>query len=455
LTQPTYNSTSTLATTAAGVPTIAIVGRPNVGKSTLFNRIVGSRRAIVGDEPGITRDRLYGDAEWGGRRLRVIDTGGILPEEKDFIPSEIFRQARVAFEEAAAIVMVVDGRAELAGLRQREAKVVVRLLVVWREVGGDLELTNGALEPIGLQVDQPEVDPLSREKAGLLDRAQLEKVVPKIFFSNTSYEYWGRAASLLHTTADGLRDVPPGPNVRIYYFTGLQHFSGPFPPARGAGSLFGQQLQSPLPVRYFWRAMIANMDAWVRSGTAPPPSAYPTIVAHTLVPLGAYAFPRIPHVEVPTEANSAYRLAYGPNGREGILSVQPPSVGKPFPVLVPQVDADGNELGGVHLPEISVPLATYTGWNLRDPSIGAAPQRVSFEGSYLPFPWNAAESAKAGDPRKSIADRYPDRDTYLGLFAHAADELIRQRWILPEDRAALLQRGGDEWDLLAQQAQTK
>jgi GTP-binding protein len=115
LTQPTYNSTSTLATTAAGVPTLAIVGRPNVGKSTLFNRIVGSRRAIVGDEPGITRDRLYGDAEWRGRHIRIIDTGGILPEDKDFIPSEIFRQARVAFDEAAAIVMVVDGRAELAG----------------------------------------------------------------------------------------------------------------------------------------------------------------------------------------------------------------------------------------------------------------------------------------------------------------------------------------------------
>jgi GTPase len=115
LTQPTYNSTSTLATTAAGVPTLAIVGRPNVGKSTLFNRIVGSRRAIVGDEPGITRDRLYGDAEWRGRQLRIVDTGGILPEEKDFIPSEIFRQARVALDEAAAIVMVVDGRTELAG----------------------------------------------------------------------------------------------------------------------------------------------------------------------------------------------------------------------------------------------------------------------------------------------------------------------------------------------------
>jgi len=112
LTQPTYNSTSTLAT---AVPTLAIVGRPNVGKSTLFNRIVGSRRAIVGDEPGITRDRLYAEAEWRGRRLRIVDTGGILPEEKDLIPAEIFRQARVALDEAAAIIMVVDGRSELAG----------------------------------------------------------------------------------------------------------------------------------------------------------------------------------------------------------------------------------------------------------------------------------------------------------------------------------------------------
>src|SRR5438445_13842180 len=107
---PAYNSTA-----GGSSPLIAIVGRPNVGKSTLFNRSVGSRRASVGDEPGITRDRLYGDAEWNGRRLRIVDTGGILPEDKDFIPSEIFRQARVAFDEASAIIIVVDGRSELAG----------------------------------------------------------------------------------------------------------------------------------------------------------------------------------------------------------------------------------------------------------------------------------------------------------------------------------------------------
>ena len=110
MTHPTLSSTSV----TAGIPTIAIVGRPNVGKSTLFNRLVGSRRAIVGDEPGITRDRLYGEAEWRGRHLRIVDTGGILPEDKDFIPAEIFRQAKVALEEADAVIMVVDGRTEMA-----------------------------------------------------------------------------------------------------------------------------------------------------------------------------------------------------------------------------------------------------------------------------------------------------------------------------------------------------
>ncbi len=93
---------------------LAIVGRPNVGKSTLFNRMVGARRAIVGDEPGITRDRLYGEVSWNGRKFRVVDTGGIIPDDQELIPSEIFKQARVALEEAAAIVMVVDGRTELA-----------------------------------------------------------------------------------------------------------------------------------------------------------------------------------------------------------------------------------------------------------------------------------------------------------------------------------------------------
>jgi hypothetical protein len=293
--------------------------------------------------------------------------------------------------------------------------------------------------------DKREHDPITGETAGLLDRATAEKVVPKIFFSNTSYEYWGRAAALISITADGKHDAKLSDNVRIYHFTGLQHFSGPFPPQKGAADLFGQQPQSPLPVRYFWRAMIANMDAWVRSNTPPPPSSYPRIADGNLVPLSAYALPAIPGLNHPHEANGGDRLDFGPHWQDGILSVQPPKVGEPFPVLVPQVDADGNERDGVRLPEFSAPLATYVGWNLRDPAIGASDQRVAFEASYLPFPKTEAARIKTGDPRKSIAERYADRADYLARYTLALDDLVKQRWILEEDRAAVLARGEAEW----------
>ena len=294
--------------------------------------------------------------------------------------------------------------------------------------------------------DQPETDPVTKEKGTLLERAATEKVVPKIFFSNTSYEYWGRAAALIHTTADGKQDAAISPEVRIYHFTGLQHFSGSFPPTKGKGDLFGQQPQSPLPVKYFWRAMITNMDAWVRSNTPPPESSYPKIADGTLVSLRDYAFPSIPGVNKPREANDAWRLDFGANWRDGILSFQPPKVGESFPVLVPQVDADGNERDGVRLPEITVPLATYASWNLRDPSIGAPDQRAAFEASYIPFPKTAADRQKQGDPRKSIAERYTGREDYLNRYSRALDELVKQEWILEEDRAALLQRAEEEWN---------
>jgi hypothetical protein len=312
----------------------------------------------------------------------------------------------------------------------------------------DAEPTSSVFFPTDLFpfTDRPETDPLTGTIAGLLDRAIAGHDVPKIFLSNTSFEYWGRAASLIHTSPDARRDMPPSANVRIYHFTGLQHFSGAFPPAKGTGDLTGQQPESPLPVKYFWRAMIANMDAWVRSNVAPPESSYPTIAGSTLVPLDQYAFPAIPGVNKPHEANAAYRLDFGPDWRDGILTIQPPKVGAPFPVLVPQVDADGNERDGVRLPELAVPLATYTGWNLRDPSIGAPGQRVSFEGSYLPFPKTAVERRKTGDPRRSIAERYRNREDYLDRYRRAIDELSKLRWILPEDRSPLLERGRREWE---------
>ena len=129
--------------------TLAVVGRPNVGKSTLFNRLVGSRRSIVGDEPGITRDRIYGETDWNGRRLRVVDTGGIIPDDQALIPSEIFRQARVALEEADAVVLVVDGRTELASPDIDLARLLLR-------TGKPLILAVN-------KVDTPQMEPYAEE----------------------------------------------------------------------------------------------------------------------------------------------------------------------------------------------------------------------------------------------------------------------------------------------------
>jgi GTPase len=112
--------------TAPLAPLFAICGRPNVGKSTLFNKLTESRRSIVGDEPGITRDRIYGEVNWDGKVARVVDTGGIVPDDEALIPSEIYRQARIALEEAECIVMVVDGRTELASPDFDLAKQLLR-----------------------------------------------------------------------------------------------------------------------------------------------------------------------------------------------------------------------------------------------------------------------------------------------------------------------------------------
>jgi hypothetical protein len=296
--------------------------------------------------------------------------------------------------------------------------------------------------------DLPGNDPVTGFSGGLLDAAAGDHVIPKIFLSNTSYEYWGRAASLISTSVDGRRDVELSPQVRIYHFTGLQHFTGPYPAARGTGDMLGQEPESPLPVRYFWRSMIANMDAWVRDGISPPQSSYPKVSDQTLVPLKKYAFPRISGVNRPHEVSGVCRLDFGREWPLGI-TMQPPGHGKPFVVLIPQVDRDGNERDGVRLPEITVPLGTYTGWNLRDASIGAPGERLPFEGSYLSFSKTTAERKAMGDPRPSIEERYKGREDYMNRFNAAARDLVTQKWILAEDLAALIQRGTQEWEAAA------
>ena len=297
--------------------------------------------------------------------------------------------------------------------------------------------------------DLPETDSDTGETAGLLDAVYKAHDAPKIFFTNTSYEYWGRAASLIHTSADGTADAKISDNVRVYLLAGLQHFSAPFPPQKSSpnnADATAQQRYNPNPVQYFWRALITDMDEWVKNGTEPPANRYPKIAEGTLVPLNKWTLPAISGVNKPHEANVAWRLDFGPQWKQGIVSVEPPKVGKAFPLLVPQSDANGNDEGGVSLPELQVPLASYTGWNLRDPSIGAGDLRLSFYGSFIPFAKTLAERQKSGDPRLSVAERYVSRDEYMGKFAEAAMKLVQERFLLREDVPALLERGKREWE---------
>ncbi len=298
--------------------------------------------------------------------------------------------------------------------------------------------------------DMSQTDLETRQTAGLLDKAKTDGVLPKIFYTNTSYEYWSRAASLIHTSPDGKSDLPLMDNVRIYLFAGLQHFSGPFPPTRGTGlTLLGRHPQNPNPISWFWRALVVNMDEWVRDGVAPPPSTYPRIDDNTLVSRDRLSFPRIPDVQLPQDVHLAYRVDYGPDWPKGIITREPPEVGSAYPVFVPQVNADGNEVAGVRLPQLVVPLATYTGWNLRDPKTGFPGSRVSFIGSYLPFAKTKKERERGGaggDPRLSLEERYQSKAQYLGLYAEAAMDLVQRRILLREDLASVLRRGSQEWD---------
>ncbi len=152
---------------------------------------------------------------------------------------------------------------------------------------------------------------------------------------------------------------------------------------------------------------------------------------------------------MPHNAQTAYHLDFGPEFvARGVVSKEPPAVGKAFPIFVPQPDADGNDRGGITLPELAVPVATYTGWNLRKLESGAATERVSFLGSTIPFAKTAAERQQSGDPRPSIAERYHSREEYLGRYAEAALKLVRERFLLAEDLPAVLQRGAAEWDAI-------
>ncbi len=288
--------------------------------------------------------------------------------------------------------------------------------------------------------DEPETDGGITD--ALLARAKKDGVVPKIFYTNGSYEYWGRNAALIHISPDGKKDVAPAPESRIYYLAGTQHGPNAAPNKNNT-----ENRANPADYRFAMRALLVDMNAWITNGTAPPESQFPRINKDQLVTVGALAFPKIPGVDVPKFTNYSWRLDFGPDfNTKGIEKYEPPKVGASFPVMIPQVDRDGNETAGVRLPELAVPLATYTGWNLRDGAIGASDEIQSMVGSFIPFAKTKAEREKTGDPRPSIEERYANRDEYLKKIEAAAKPLVSQRLLLDRDVAKVKEKAGARWD---------
>ena len=181
------------------------------------------------------------------------------------------------------------------------------------------------------------------------------------------------------------------------------------------------------------------MHRWVSAGTPPPPSAYPMLADGTLVRAEAVTFPAIPGVASPRGLTAGPRV-------ENPWIAGGAGAGAPLPLLVPAVDDDGNERAGIRLPDVAVPLATYTGWNFRNPSTGSPGDLVALLGASIPFPVTAAARAAAKDPRRSIDARYPTRDDYIDKVRAAADALVRKGYLLVDDIERIVQRSTDNWD---------
>jgi hypothetical protein len=181
------------------------------------------------------------------------------------------------------------------------------------------------------------------------------------------------------------------------------------------------------------------MQKWVTDGTMPPASQYPQLSNGTLVKASAVAFPTIPGVQSPKALTAGLRMS-------SELAPDSPGAGAPLPFLVPQVDADGNERAGVRLPEVAVPLATYTGWNFRSAKIGGTEQLVALLGSYIPFAQARDDRDASRDPRPSIAERYPSREQYMDRIGKAANALVKDGYLLAGDAEAVVKRAADHWE---------
>ncbi len=287
-----------------------------------------------------------------------------------------------------------------------------------------------------------DVPPFTDE--GLLVNAQAARVIPKIFYTFSSTEYWARAGSLTHTSDDGRRDAPLAATSRLYFLAGTPHSFGVLPLARPARF---QHFTNFAEQRWVTRALLLDLDAWMRNESEPPPSQYPSISRAELVPFEDVRFPAAPSFPFTRYMPQVWRMDYGPGyTTTKVITREPPQLGAPYRVLVPQVNADGNDLSGIRLPEVAVPLGTYTGWNVTIPQLSDLRYLAGLVGGFEPFPLTREQREKSGDARLSIGERYASRQDYLDRVKQAADDLVRQRFLRGEDVRAVVLRAEEMWN---------
>lgn len=285
--------------------------------------------------------------------------------------------------------------------------------------------------------DEPSTDPFTGERAGLLDRVRTLGVTPRIVYTPSSAEYWRGDGSLAHIDGTGSRDLAEAPETRTYHLAGTQHMAGSLPQQHDSGTdgTRGQHGYNVVDYTPLQRAALVNLDAWIREGIAPPPSRYPRFDDGTAVPRAA-TLPVAASIGRGTpDPERLWRIRaidLGPDA-ERRAGRYPPVEGAVYAALVSAVDADGNEVAGVRLPDLTTPVGTHTAWNLRHPSIGAPEQILSMLGATVFFAPARAARERAGDPRPSIEERYPSREAYLDRVRSDGLALIAQRYLLAED----------------------
>jgi hypothetical protein len=294
-------------------------------------------------------------------------------------------------------------------------------------------------------------EPALDDNRGLLDRSRADGSMPKFIATNSGMEYWWSGASLGHTTVDGKRDLEPPDDVRTYYLAGAQHGPGALPLSnRNPDGFLAKQPLNTLDYRPAMRALLTALDQWVREGIVPPESRVPKVEQATAVSRESLkaAYTRIPGSAWLSHLPQRLRMDFGPGASAGIIGYPPVESGA-YPILVSAMDEDCNDVAGIRLPDVAVPLATYTGWNVRHEEMGQGGLMTSgapLFGTTLVFPRTRAEREASGDPRKAIDERYESKQDYLARVRAAAESLVRERYLLAEDVEPVLAVAGRKWD---------